>query len=118
MAGLSGCAVDMPMQSARSPQYELAAPRREFHAAGEKFFDVRLYPDGRHLATMGQAAKETRLRIWDIATGSQVLVSEPTVAILSGRMAFSPDGTILAAGDTAGDDGTAKLWDWPDRNRP
>ena len=54
-----------------------------------------------------RTAKESRLRIWEIATGSQVVVSEPTVAIRTGRMAFSPDGTTLAAGDSTG---SVRLW--------
>ena len=108
MAGLFGCAADVPQGSAGSPRYELAVPRREFRVDGEKFYDVRFHPDGRHLATMGgEAAKESRLRIWEIATGSQVVVSEPTVAIRTGRMAFSPDGTTLAAGDSTG---SVRLW--------
>jgi WD40 repeat protein len=108
MAGLSGCAPAVPQKSVQPSRDELAAPRRAFHAGDENLLDVRFHPDGRRVATIGHSAKVSRIRIWDIATGDQVRVIEPTVATLLGRIAFSPDGMTLAAGDT---NGSVRVWD-------
>jgi len=107
MAGLSGCAADERRESAW-PHEELAAPRLAFRAKGDKFFDVGFHPGGRQVAAIGHGVKVSRLRLWDVATGAEVLVIESTAAVLCGRMAFSPDGTTLAAGDSTG---SVRVWD-------
>jgi WD40 repeat protein len=67
------------------------------------FFGVSLSPDGMRVAAtamLGDANDGLRrlraLRIWDIATGRQVLATEPTSAIGVFAVTFSPDGTRLA----------------------
>jgi WD40 repeat protein len=65
---------------------------------------VAFSPNGRQLAS---ASSDTRLRLWDVATGKMLrLFAGHTAAV--GSVAFSPDGRTLASG---GDEGAVKLWD-------
>jgi hypothetical protein len=59
-------------------------------------------PDGTRLAT---ASWDATARIWDAATGTQLLEVHHASWVRS--VAFSPDGTRLA---TASRDGTARIW--------
>ena len=75
--------------------------------------DVAYSPDGRHLATAGF---DGTVRIWDIATGDQVRIFRPGPSSFT-SVAFSPDGTCLAAAEGFGlylaqDSGVVILWDW------
>jgi WD40 repeat protein len=63
---------------------------------------LAFHPNGTQLAT----ASEDGIRIWNVATGEEVLVpnrSEPVLTVV-----FSPDGRHLATGSA---DGTAVVWD-------
>src|SRR5262249_29581299 len=75
--------------------------------------DLAYTPDGRHLATAGF---DGTVRIWDVATGDPVCILRPGLSSCT-SVAFSPDGTCLAAvqgsGDyVAKDSGVVILWDW------
>jgi hypothetical protein len=59
-------------------------------------------PDGKILAT---GSSKGLIHLWDIATGDELLVLRGQVRVTS--LAFSPDGTLAAAGW----DGSAQLWD-------
>lgn len=68
-------------------------------------------PDGRWLVSIGdhdQVANHDVVRVWDLATGRQVrtLPAGQTPLV---SLAFSQDGSMLAAGDAA----TAYLWRFP-----
>ena len=106
LATLSNCASETPQESAR-PQEESPAPRLALRAVGERFLDVAFRPDGRQVAAVGHHERGSRLRLWDVATGGQVLVIAPTDLFLS-RPAFSPDGSAVAAGDITG---SVRVWD-------
>jgi RNA polymerase sigma factor (sigma-70 family) len=61
-------------------------------------------PDGRTLA--GACGDET-IRLWDLATGREVLSLHASKTFVI-HLSFSPDGSTLASG---GSDGTVRLWD-------
>ena len=65
-------------------------------------------PDGRNVVAAG---KGKVVRIWDIATGQELLSLEGHRAQIN-ALAFSPDGSILASCDHQG---KVQLWraDWP-----
>jgi RNA polymerase sigma factor (sigma-70 family) len=66
---------------------------------------VDLSPDGKTLA-FGNGGDNTKVSLWDAATGKQLLQLEGHRPPLS--VAFSPDGRLLASGDTHG---TIQFWD-------
>ena len=88
--------------------WEVATQRegRRFLPLGKKLQCVVFSPDGRLLAGAEAIYDNPRVGIWDVHTGSRLLM-------LEGRsVVFSPDGKLLA---TAVRD-TAKLWEIPSGN--
>ncbi|RKU19176.1 hypothetical protein C6503_08130 [Candidatus Poribacteria bacterium] len=66
------------------------------------FTDMQLSPDGTRLAI----ASSTGVWLYDVSTGAEIaLITENTALI--GRIAFSPDGALLA---TASGDNTCHVW--------
>src|SRR5262249_16087657 len=89
------------------------AAERRGHAGS--ILGLAFSPDGRYLASCGEAQDQT-IRIWDLAD-----TDLPTVAILQGHqagiksVAFVTGERLVSAGgrDANGrDDGTIRLWDW------
>jgi WD40 repeat protein/transcriptional regulator with XRE-family HTH domain len=74
----------------------------------ERVLSGEFSPDGRRIATIG--ADGTTI-VWDSASGEQLLslpgTTEPGDAIGIQRLAYSPDGSILATGDRE----LVRLWD-------
>lgn len=68
---------------------------------GFSFFAVALSPDGKRVAAavitgnLNTAPGKSMVRVWEIATGKQLLTTQPTNGFFS-AIAFSPDGTRLA----------------------
>jgi WD40 repeat protein len=76
---------------------------------GDRVYDVTFSPNNKTLATLGSS-----LLLWDLATRN--VVGEFSIDIASDEMAFSPDGSLLAAGGcyyVSGDciEGEIILWD-------
>jgi WD40 repeat protein len=65
---------------------------------------VAFSPDGRRLAS---ASEDKTVRVWDAATGQQVLALRGHTGAVS-CVAFSPDGRRLAS---ASEDKTVRVWD-------
>lgn len=64
-------------------------------------------PDNTHVAS---SSFDQTVRVWDVAAGELMLTLEQPAA--SKGVAFSPDGTRIAAGtNQAGEDGHLRVWD-------
>jgi serine/threonine protein kinase/WD40 repeat protein len=70
---------------------------------GVGFEAVALSPDGTRMAACSSpgrwtgAPRKMTVRVWEIASGRQLLVTQPASAPALSAMTFSPDGTRLAA---------------------
>jgi len=64
---------------------------------------VAFSPDG---AQMASASDDGTVRVWDVASGAELLVMEHPDYVNS--VAYHPDGTVLAS---ACDDGIVRVWD-------
>lgn len=77
----------------------LVAPT--FHSANgeyhEDFHSAVFSPDGRWLAVIGDVAIVQTVSIWDVATGKLVRTLAPGFTRPMGSVAFSPDGSRIAA---------------------
>ena len=68
-------------------------------------FSVALSPDGKRVVTGGW---EGGVKIWDIATGKELITLPQPDGDAIVCVAFSPDGRRIVSGDTSGE---IKLWD-------
>jgi eukaryotic-like serine/threonine-protein kinase len=89
-----------------SPQQTLIGHRREIN-------DVAFSPDGRRLAT---ASGDGTAKVWDTATGREILSIRGHTSWVITSVAFSPDNQrlVTGAGDWFGSDpkrGEVKVWD-------
>ena len=66
-------------------------------------YGVAFAPDGKRIVT---ASKDNTVRVWDAATGKELLKLEGHTGSLIG-VAFAPDGQRIV---TASDDKTARVW--------
>jgi len=77
----------------------------------DEIYHTLLSPDGKVLATSSWGAK---IRVWDRATG-KLIGTVPSAEHLNARnwqLAFSPDSSVLACGNSEGaGDYTIRLWD-------
>jgi WD40 repeat protein len=93
---------------------------RRFAVKGEALDWFAWSPDGKTLATVGQArvgaAGPQTVRFWDAATGA---AGRRLPAMPPGPLAFAPDGKLLATADGTGTDpqGSVALWRVADGKR-
>jgi WD domain, G-beta repeat len=64
-------------------------------------------------SALATASDDGTARLWDVATQQQIGTPMTAADTSLARLAFSPQGTILATagGDAAGSDASAQLWD-------
>jgi len=90
------------------------APLFEVDITGLTPSALCLSPDGRLLATAHTGGEQRKARLWRMTWGEPVLEltvstgAESAIMRLAWGLAFSPDGRLLATGDSAG---FVKLWD-------
>jgi RNA polymerase sigma factor (sigma-70 family) len=75
-------------------------------------FSVALSPDGKSLATPARGPDgfgPEQVVLWDTATGQEIRRMPGSPSSACSRLAFSPDGRVLAAGDWDG--GRIHVWD-------
>ncbi|NJN16422.1 MAG: hypothetical protein HC822_09190 [Oscillochloris sp.] len=75
-----------------------SAPELELAGHEDAIARLRFSPDGSRIAG---ASDDTTVRVWDAASGEELLVLEGFGDWVYG-LAFSPDGSRIAAGDQAG----------------
>jgi WD40 repeat protein/DNA-binding SARP family transcriptional activator len=75
-------------------------PLRELRTGGGDPLDVAFLPPGNELAIARQAEQGTALTIWDVTTGEERAV--PGQGAWLREIAVSPDGGVLAIGDSNG----------------
>jgi WD40 repeat protein len=81
----------------------------------EKYFPnqdrmpVAFAPDGKALATGGEANGRPTLQLWDAATGRELRSFKNNGDVAT--LAFSPDGKVLATANYEGPQAEALLWD-------
>jgi WD40 repeat protein/transcriptional regulator with XRE-family HTH domain len=66
--------------------------------------DVVFSPDGAHLASLGELAE---VKIWETATGREVMTLHDDSFVYGASLAFSPDGRLLAVSGVT----TIVIWD-------
>ena len=88
--------------------WDVSAGRESAMLHGLVGFAIALTPDGRRLATGGELP-ESAVKLWDPIAGREVL-SLPGRGEFFGQVAFSPDGSLLAAISLSG---IANLWRAP-----
>ena len=92
--------------------WELESNHSSFACRGSNYdvFALRFTPDGTILASCGRY----KVKLWDVATGNQLLDIPASNHILG--LAFAPDGRRLAVGGTTtfGPDGHVWIWELRD----
>lgn len=88
----------------RTADLAAAASPLAFKGHDRDIWDVAISPDGTRLAT---SSSDGTARLWDLATGEQLLVLAPQAGPLE-TLDFSPDGKYLL---TSAGDGAAYFWD-------
>jgi WD40 repeat protein len=84
------------------------AQLKSLEGASDDWQSVAISPDGTRVAAGGRTGSNA-IQVWDIATGQSVMIldgsSEPVYYMCA--LAYSPDGTLIASGDTNG-----RMWVW------
>ncbi|MCI0357904.1 MAG: protein kinase, partial [Planctomycetaceae bacterium] len=90
--------------------WEVRTGRLRFTLSGHtrQIKRVVFSPDGRRLAT---SSFDGSLRVWDAATGRQLMVIERPSGYVSNGLAFSPDSRQIACDEGGPNGATAKFWD-------
>lgn len=102
---------DLLLTGARDGELQLWSVEQGTHRTlgrGAPIVTADLSPDGTHAVAADSAG---RLTVWEVATGTEYVLSPPT-DISFERCRFSPDGRQIAAG---AQNGTVTVWAWPER---
>jgi WD40 repeat protein len=104
--------------------WEVATGRsREFMVSDKWLIDMALSPDGKTLACMASDTSDIQVTLWEVATGKSVgalrlPADDSTSYRVTGALAYSPDGKLLAMGfvkelhdERKPSEQTVALWD-------
>jgi RNA polymerase sigma factor (sigma-70 family) len=93
--------------------FSVATGKETGRLGGHKYavFGLAFAPDGKALASAGP---DNTIRLWDLATGKEVRQFFQDGQRFPSRVAFSPDGRVLATGASdPGSDQTLRFWEVP-----
>ncbi len=76
---------------------------------GERVYYLAVHPNGQIISTGADSDSYQHITLWDIRSGKPVTTLYGDCGCVFTNVAFSPDGSLLAAGN---DQGAVWIWEW------